>query len=51
MHGSKGSAMAYLKTNITAIDPLWEQINDEAREAVAEEPLIGGFVHACILHL
>lgn len=42
--------MAYLKTNITAIDPLWEQINDEAREAVAEEPLIGGFVHACILH-
>ena len=42
--------MAYLKTNITAIDPLWEQINDEARQAVVEEPLIGGFVHACILH-
>lgn len=42
--------MAYLKTNITAIDPLWEQINDEARQAVTDEPLIGGFVHACILH-
>ena len=42
--------MAYLKTNITAIDPLWDQINDEARQAVVEEPLIGGFVHACILH-
>jgi len=42
--------MADLKTNITAIDPLWEQINDEARQAVADEPLIGGFVHACILH-
>ncbi|MFL4471498.1 serine O-acetyltransferase [Tateyamaria armeniaca] len=42
--------MAYLKTNITAIDPLWEQINDEARQAVVDEPLIGGFVHACILH-
>ena len=42
--------MAYLKTNITTIDPLWDQINDEARQAVVEEPLIGGFVHACILH-
>ena len=42
--------MAYLKTNISAIDPLWEQINDEARQAGVEEPLIGGFVHACILH-
>lgn len=42
--------MAYPKTNITSIDPLWDQINDEARQAVADEPLIGGFVHACILH-
>jgi len=42
--------MAYLKTNISTIDPLWEQINDEARQAVVDEPLIGGFVHACILH-
>jgi serine O-acetyltransferase len=42
--------MAYLKTNIASIDPLWDQINDEARQAVANEPLIGGFVHACILH-
>lgn len=42
--------MADLRTNITAIDPLWAQINDEARQAVADEPLIGGFVHACILH-
>ncbi|WP_299730893.1 serine O-acetyltransferase [uncultured Tateyamaria sp.] len=42
--------MAYLKTNIAAIDPVWDQINDEARQAVVDEPLIGGFVHACILH-
>lgn len=42
--------MAYLKTNLASIDPLWDQINDEARQAVANEPLIGGFVHACILH-
>lgn len=42
--------MADLRTNISAIDPLWEQINEEARQAVADEPLVGGFVHACILH-
>lgn len=42
--------MADLRTNITSIDPMWEQINDEARQAVVDEPLIGGFVHACILH-
>ena len=38
------------RTNITSIDPIWDQISEEARRAVAEEPLIGGFVHACILH-
>lgn len=42
--------MTDLRTNITAIDPVWEQISDEARTAVLDEPLIGGFVHACILH-
>lgn len=42
--------MANLRTNIRSVDPLWEQINEEARQAVADEPLIGGFVHACILH-
>lgn len=42
--------MADLRTNIAAIDPVWEQINDEAKQAVVDEPLIGGFVHACILH-
>ena len=42
--------MADLRTNISSIDPMWEQINDEAKQAVVDEPLIGGFVHACILH-
>ncbi len=42
--------MADLRTNITSVDPVWEQITDEARQAVSDEPLIGGFVHACILH-
>ncbi|WP_299376693.1 serine O-acetyltransferase [uncultured Tateyamaria sp.] len=42
--------MAELKTNIAKIDPVWDQITEEARQAVTDEPLIGGFVHACILH-
>ncbi|NRB05243.1 MAG: serine O-acetyltransferase [Rhodobacteraceae bacterium] len=42
--------MVDVRTNISAIDPVWEQITDEARQAVLDEPLIGGFVHACILH-
>ncbi len=42
--------MADIQANITAIDPVWDQITNEAREAVQDEPLIGGFVHACILH-
>ena len=42
--------MAELRTNIASIDPVWDQITEEARQAVSDEPLIGGFVHACILH-
>ena len=35
---------------ITPIDPVWDQITTEAQEAVATQPLMGGLVHACILH-
>ncbi|GGX47845.1 serine O-acetyltransferase [Tateyamaria omphalii] len=42
--------MADLRTNVASIDPVWDQITEEARQAVTDEPLIGGFVHACILH-
>ncbi len=42
--------MAELRAKIATIDPVWEQISVEARKAVTDEPLIGGFVHACILH-
>ena len=42
--------MAELRAKIATIDPVWEQITAEARKDVADEPLIGGFVHACILH-
>ena len=42
--------MAETRRNIAQIDPVWERIQDEAQQAVIDEPLIGGFVHACILH-
>ncbi|UWR09906.1 serine O-acetyltransferase [Sulfitobacter mediterraneus] len=42
--------MAELRTKIAPMDPVWDQIQKEAQQAVQDEPLIGGFVHACILH-
>lgn len=42
--------MSEASTNISAIDPLWDQIQSQARDAAQAEPLIGGFVHACVLH-
>jgi serine O-acetyltransferase len=42
--------MANPHSKIATIDPVWDQIKDEAQKAVAQEPLIGGFVHATILH-
>lgn len=38
------------KTNIAAVDPTWDQICAEALKATQDEPLMGGFLHACILH-
>ena len=42
--------MADLRTNIASVDPVWDQITEEARQAVLDEPQVGGLVHACILH-
>ena len=42
--------MAQLKTYVAQIDPVWERITEEARKAALDEPLMGGFLHACILH-
>ena len=42
--------MAQARRNISPVDPVWDQIQHEAQQAVKDEPLIGGFVHACILH-
>lgn len=42
--------MAETQTKISSVDPVWDRITREAREAVQEEPLMGGLIHACILH-
>lgn len=42
--------MAELKPKIAQVDPAWDQICAEARQAAVDEPLMGGFLHACILH-
>ena len=42
--------MAEVRANITSVDPVWDRITEEAHEAVRNEPLMGGLVHACVLH-
>ena len=42
--------MAETQRQITPVDPVWDRITREAREAVQEAPLMGGLVHACVLH-
>jgi serine O-acetyltransferase len=42
--------MAELQRKPRKLDPVWDQIAQEARAAVLKEPLIGGLVHSSILH-
>ncbi|KNG92922.1 serine acetyltransferase [Pseudaestuariivita atlantica] len=42
--------MAETRTKIAEVDPVWVRIREEAREAIATEPLLGGVVHSSILH-
>ncbi len=35
---------------MTELDPVWDRIRRESEEIVANEPLLGGMVHSCILH-
>ena len=50
MDERKDFVMAEPKSNIAQVDPAWDQICAEARQAALDEPLMGGFLHACILH-
>ncbi|MGR3435035.1 MAG: serine O-acetyltransferase [Shimia sp.] len=42
--------MAETRQSITPVDPVWERLVEEARDAVASEPLLGGLIHSSILH-
>lgn len=35
---------------LRSVDPVWDQISNEAQSAVQSEPMMGGLLHACILH-
>ena len=36
--------------NVASVDPVWDRIRSEGEQAAAAEPLLGGLVHASILH-
>ena len=42
--------MAKLKTKIAKVDPVWDRIRTEARDAIGGEPLMGAMLHQGILH-
>jgi serine O-acetyltransferase len=42
--------MAETRKTLAELDPVWSRIREEAMTAVADEPLLGGLVHACVLH-
>lgn len=42
--------MAETRAKLTAIDPVWSRICDEARVALTDEPLLGGLMHSNLLH-
>lgn len=35
---------------VTELDPVWRRVREDAKQMVADEPLIGSLVHAGILH-
>jgi len=42
--------MPETKVRLATLDPVWDRLCDEAREAVAAEPRLGGLIHGGILH-
>ncbi|MHA6262168.1 serine O-acetyltransferase [Arenibacterium sp. CAU 1754] len=42
--------MIETRKKIAPVDPVWDRITAEAQDAVRQEPLMGGLIHACILH-
>ncbi len=42
--------MARPQPNLTTLDPVWSRICEEAEASIAKEPLMGGLIHAGVLH-
>ncbi|MGB7316968.1 MAG: serine O-acetyltransferase [Planktotalea sp.] len=42
--------MSQARKPLHRVDPVWDRISQEAQRAVLDEPLMGGLIHACILH-
>lgn len=42
--------MGRTKKRLAEVDPVWSQIREEGLRAVSEEPLLGGLMHASVLH-
>ncbi len=42
--------MAQAQPSLRELDPVWQRICEEAETAVTSEPLMGGLVHAGVLH-
>jgi serine O-acetyltransferase len=42
--------MAERKLKLTSLDPVWARICDEAEAAIKDDPLMGGMIHASLLH-
>jgi serine O-acetyltransferase len=48
---SKGkTSMEHVQSSVIGLDPVWDRLCKEAHEAVENESLLGGVVHACVLH-
>jgi serine O-acetyltransferase len=47
---SEEYVMAETKPRVAEVDPVWSHICEEARAAVRDEPLLGGFIHSGLLH-
>lgn len=42
--------MTVVRKTVSQIDPVWQRVRDEARRAIQDEPMLGGFIHSSILH-
>lgn len=41
--------MAKTQPNLAKVDPIWDQVRDEAKDAIAIEPLMGALLHQVVL--